>query len=69
MDEMRYNLNGSLVETETSPNGKTLFKMVSTDGHRLAFFSKALDDSEDMELGKRNHSSTKRNFGTQKNFV
>jgi DNA polymerase-3 subunit beta len=52
MDEMRYNLNGSLLETETSPNGKTLFKMVSTDGHRLAFFSKALDDSEDMELEK-----------------
>ncbi len=52
MDEMRYNLNGSLIETETSPNGKTLFKMVSTDGHRLAFFNKVLSDDEDLELEK-----------------
>lgn len=52
MDEMRYNLNGSLVETETAPNGKTLFKMISTDGHRLAFYSKILDADEEVELEK-----------------
>lgn len=52
MDEMRYNLNGSLIETESTPNGKTLFKMVSTDGHRLAFFNKTLEDGEDVELEK-----------------
>ncbi len=52
MDEMRYNLNGSLIETETTPNGKTLFKMVSTDGHRLAFFNKVLSEEEDLELEK-----------------
>lgn len=52
MDEMRYNLNGSLLETETAPNGKTMFKMISTDGHRLAFFSKPLDTDEDLELEK-----------------
>ncbi|MEZ4846117.1 MAG: DNA polymerase III subunit beta [Bdellovibrionota bacterium] len=52
MDEMRYNLNGSLVETETTPNGKTLFKMISTDGHRLAFYNMVLADDEDVELEK-----------------
>lgn len=52
LDEMRYNLNGSLIETETSANGKTVFKMVSTDGHRLAFFSTTLDADEEIELDK-----------------
>lgn len=52
LDEMRYNLNGSLIETETSANGKTVFKMVSTDGHRLAFFSITLDADEEIELDK-----------------
>ena len=52
LDEMRYNLNGSLIETETTPNGKTQFKMVSTDGHRLAFFNKDLESDEQIELEK-----------------
>jgi DNA polymerase-3 subunit beta len=51
-DEMRYNLNGSLIETEDSPSGKRNFKMVSTDGHRLAYYHIPLEEEETLELGK-----------------
>ncbi|MCB0326034.1 MAG: DNA polymerase III subunit beta [Bdellovibrionales bacterium] len=51
-DEMRYNLNGSLIETETLGNGKKIFRMVATDGHRLAFYNKDLDENENFNLDK-----------------
>jgi len=51
-DEMRYNLNGSLVETETTPSGKRMLKVVSTDGHRLAFYQTELGEGDTFSLPK-----------------
>ncbi|MEZ4705179.1 MAG: DNA polymerase III subunit beta [Bdellovibrionota bacterium] len=51
-DEMRYNLNGSLMETETLGNGKCVFRMVATDGHRLAYYNSELGEGEEFELEK-----------------
>lgn len=50
VDEMRYNLNGIFVE-KVSESGKNVIKMVSTDGHRLAFFNYILE-KEDLKLDK-----------------
>ncbi|MCB0307736.1 MAG: DNA polymerase III subunit beta [Bdellovibrionales bacterium] len=51
VDEIRYNLNGifmeKLVEDELS-----VIKMVSTDGHRLAFSTSQLQNGEDLNLEK-----------------
>ena len=40
-DESRYHLNGVYFETEKS---KSLYKMVSTDGHRLSFIERKSED-------------------------
>lgn len=49
-DEMRYNLNGSLIETETNVQGKRMLKVVSTDGHRLAFYQTHMTEEETLDL-------------------
>ena len=46
-DEMRYNLNGVYVEVQNEE-----FQMVSTDGHRLAFYGKKLDHENAFLLEK-----------------
>ncbi|MCB0272596.1 MAG: DNA polymerase III subunit beta [Bdellovibrionales bacterium] len=51
-DEMRYNLNGSLIETETTQSGKKIIKVVSTDGHRLAYYHVSLDTDETFNVDK-----------------
>lgn len=51
-DEMRYNLNGSLLETEMTQGGNRIFKVVSTDGHRLAYYHVNLGEDENFELEK-----------------
>lgn len=51
IDEIRYNLNGIYLEKITE-SGKNVVKMVSTDGHRLAFFSYVLSDGEDLKIEK-----------------
>jgi DNA polymerase-3 subunit beta len=51
-DEMRYNLNGAYVETAKDAKGKSIFRMVTTDGHRLAMSDQGLSDDENVQLKK-----------------
>jgi DNA polymerase III subunit beta len=50
-DEMRYNLNGVFVELKKE-KGASTFRVVATDGHRLAMFTRDLADDESLTLGK-----------------
>ena len=51
-DEMRYNLNGAFIETRKGDKGGTQFRMVTTDGHRLALVDTTLSDDETFSLAK-----------------
>lgn len=51
VDEIRYNLNGIYVE-QTIDQGNAKLNMVSTDGHRLALYSKPLEKDEVFKLDK-----------------
>lgn len=42
-DETRYHLNGVYFE-KIEQNGKTLYRMVATDGHRLSLVDRVVDD-------------------------
>ena len=44
MDETRYTLTGILTRMEEKED-KTLFRMISTDGHRLSFCERVLEDT------------------------
>lgn len=50
-DEMRYNLNGVYLELKKE-KGATTFRMVATDGHRLAMYTHDLAEDEDLTLPK-----------------
>lgn len=50
-DEMRYNLNGVFLET-SKEDGKDMFRMVATDGHRLAMFHRPLQKDESVKIKK-----------------
>ncbi|MFH1262437.1 MAG: DNA polymerase III subunit beta [Pseudomonadota bacterium] len=50
-DEMRYNLNGVYLEVKKEKGG-IAFRMVATDGHRLAMFTRDLADDETLTLAK-----------------
>jgi len=43
-DETRYTLTGLLTQMETK-DGSALFRMISTDGHRLSFCERVMDDT------------------------
>lgn len=51
-DEMRYNLNGAFLETAKGDKGQRMFRMVATDGHRLALVEYDLSDDETFSLKK-----------------
>lgn len=50
-DEMRYNLNGVYIELRKEKSS-TSFRVVATDGHRLAMVTRELGDDESLTLGK-----------------
>ena len=50
-DEMRYNLNGAYLETRKGEK-ETIFRMVATDGHRLALNDHPLSDDESFDIKK-----------------
>lgn len=49
-DETKYNLNGILVRAATD-GGRTLLRMVATDGHRLSVSERELSGTTATELG------------------
>jgi len=51
-DEMRYNLNGAYTETAKDSKGRSVFRVVTTDGHRLALYDHAMSDDEEVSFKK-----------------
>jgi DNA polymerase-3 subunit beta len=51
MDEAGFKLSGVFTE-KVAQEGKTLLRMVSTDGHRLSMCNKDIDQAEKLDLAK-----------------
>jgi len=51
-DETKYNLNGIFTKAEVGADGKTILRMVATDGHRLSIASGTLNGTAGTELLK-----------------
>ncbi len=73
--ESNYTLTGILLEKEKNEEGKSLLKMVSSDGHRLSIMEKDLDNETDgivLEkntlIPKKGVSEIKKACEGQKNF-
>lgn len=49
MEEAGFKLSGVFTE-KVARQGKTLFRMVSTDGHRLSMIDKTIDNIEDLNI-------------------
>ena len=73
--ESNYTLTGILLEKEKNEEGRSLLKMVSSDGHRLSIMEKDLDNETDgivLEkntlIPKKGVSEIKKTCEGQKNF-
>jgi DNA polymerase-3 subunit beta len=52
--ESNYTLTGILIEKETKEEGKSILRMVSSDGHRLSIMEKELDKESDNIIIEKN---------------
>ncbi len=52
--ESNYTLTGILIEKETKEEGKSILRMVSSDGHRLSIMEKDLDKESDNIIIEKN---------------
>jgi DNA polymerase III subunit beta len=50
-DETRYALNGVFLEKREAKSGKAMLRMVASDGHRLAYVDRDIDQKIDLNEG------------------